>query len=147
MRKTIYFNRRVKIIISFAVILAIFLLILPHTSFFSNWVKNTTRKDFLIYAIIFVILGIVNGIVLFVSKPLKKRENHIIKVILLIRYCLLLLILSVATLILIYVPMSPDVEFVVVLFISLYVPIAGVISIVALVRWMKSKKESESPIG
>jgi hypothetical protein len=43
--------------------------------------------------------------------------------------------------------MNPDVEFVVVLLISLYVPLAGVISIVALVRWMKNKKEGESPIG
>jgi hypothetical protein len=140
----VHLNRRAKIIIILAVIFSIFLLLLPHTSLFSNWVQNTSRRGFLIYSVIFMILGVVNGVMFYKSRLLKKRENNLIRIMLLIRHCLFLFLLSVATLIFLYIPMNPDVEFVMLLLILLCLPIAWVIVIIQLVKWIKSKKQVTS---
>jgi hypothetical protein len=88
-----------------------------------------------------MILGVVNGIIFIKSKQLKKRENHLIKIMLLIRHGLFNLLISAVGIVFFYISVNSDVELVVLTLVLLCLPISWVICIVALIKWIKSKKE------
>ena len=134
----------VKIIIFLAVILSILAFLLTRSSLFQGLVQNATTMHIVIFSIILLVLGLGRGIILITNKELKKKENRLVKIKVLINPFLIVLLTFVLVLSSLYFHLNPDVEFAVITLIMLCILISGLIGVVWLIKWMKSKNKTTS---
>lgn len=142
-----HLNRGAKIIIFLAIVFSVFLFLFPHTSlfsFFSNWLQNTTKRNLAIFSIVLLVWGLAPGILLITNKELKKKENRLVWITVLMNPCLMTLLTTALILSSRYLHLSPDVEFVGFALIILCGLVAWLIAVVSLIKWMKNKNKTTS---
>lgn len=142
-----HLNRGAKIIIFLAIVFSVFLFLFPHTSlfsFFSNWLQNTTKRNLAIFSIVLLVWGLAPGVLLITNKELKKKENRLVWILVLISPCLISLLATASILSSLYLHLSPDVELVWLALIILCALVAWLIAVISLIKWMKSKNKTTS---
>jgi len=133
-----YFNRRAKIIIFLSFIFSVLLSI--YGVHILAGVQELTKQKLLFFAILLMVLGIIQGAAIISNSELKESENHLIKIMLLINPCLLGLSMSLAILSYLYIHKNFDIMDMWVMSSLLCVPLSYIIGIFWVIRKRKVKK-------
>jgi hypothetical protein len=142
-----HLNRGAKIVITLAIVFSILLIVFPHTSLFTlvlNGLQNATTRNLTILSILLLVWGLAPGILLITNKELKKKENRLVWITVLMNPCLMTLLTTALILSSRYLHLSPDVEFVGFALIILCGLVAWLIAVVSLIKWMKNKNKTTS---